>query len=231
MVHVLRQVAGPQLLFADRDEAGAKLAAFVRRFLERADLVLAVPRGGVPVAVPVAKALGAALDLAVVRKLPLPTSPEAGFGAIGAEGDPILNEEFARAAGLERSEIASIARTVQAEVRRRLSAYRGDASPPEIEGKTVLLVDDGLATGFTMIAAVALARREGATEVSIAVPVSPAASLDLVAKQARDVYCLAAQQWGGFAVASFYTRWGDLTDEELGDILRRFRADGTERQP
>jgi putative phosphoribosyl transferase len=149
--------------------------------------VLAIPRGGVPVGYEVSRVLGCPLDVIVPRKLPIPWSPEAGFGAIMPDGTRVLNERMARQLGLAADEIAEIAEEVLDEVRRREAAFRGNRPPPAVAGRAAILIDDGLATGYTMIAAVRAVRKRGPSSVVVAVPVSPRDSANQVARDADEV--------------------------------------------
>ncbi len=206
----------PSWLFETREEAGHRLAEEVMRLeIHRPALVLAIPRGGVPVGVPIALALGAPLDVIIPRKIPIPWDPEAGLGAVTAEGTIVLNEELVPLLGLSQAEIERLAREVQAEIQRRTAVYRGDRPPPDVAGKVVLLTDDGLASGLTMIAAIRSVRRGGPAQVMVAVPAAPRSSLARVAPEADEVICLVEQVRGPFAVASFYRWFPELTDEQV----------------
>jgi putative phosphoribosyl transferase len=214
-------------VYADRRAAGAKLAEALIEYKDRNALVLGIPRGGVAVGLPIALALNAELDTIVLRKIPIPWEPEAGFGAVTAEGDIILNEAMVDRLGLSREQIERQASRVQAEVRRRAQAYRGERPFPNLGGRPVIVVDDGLATGYTMIAALQSARRRGAKELICAAPVSPRDSLEAVKPYADRVVCLLVTDEYPFAVAAFYQEFPDMTDEEVRELLRR----GPERQP
>lgn len=208
-------------LFETREEAGQRLAEEVsQRYRGARALVLAVPRGGVPVGLPIALALDAPLDVVIPRKIPIPWEPEAGFGAVTADGTLVLNEELVRVLGLTPAQIERAARAVQAEIQRRTRAYRGDRPPRPVEGRLVVLTDDGLATGYTMIAAIRSLRAGQAARVLVAVPVAPRDSVHRVSQEADEVICLIAQESGPFAVASFYRHFPDLTDAEVRDYLR-----------
>lgn len=209
--------------YRTRREAGERLAEALADYANRSAVVLGIPRGGVAVGVPIALALNAELDTIVLRKIPIPWEPEAGFGAITAEGDIILNEGMVRRLGLTREVIEGQAERVRAEVERRARAYRGDRPFPDLGGRPVIVVDDGLATGYTMIAALQSARRRGAQELVCAVPVSPRDSLAAVRPWADRVVCLVTSDVYPFAVASFYREFPDMSDEEVRELLRKFR--------
>ena len=183
--------------------------------------MLAVPRGGVAVAAPLAEALRAPLELLFVRKLPMPHSPEAGFGAVALDGHVVLNEPLVRELDLPPQRMDAIVEEVLAEVRRRAKEYTGHDRPPEVRGKQVYLVDDGLASGFTMIAAARMVKECGPSRMTLCVPVSPRDSLHAVEPYFDDLYCLIEQARPPFAVASFYEDFHDLTDDEVRAILRK----------
>ena len=208
-------------VYVDRREAGEKLAQGLTEYKDRNALVLGIPRGGLAVGLPIALALNAELDTIVLRKIPIPWEPEAGFGAITAEGDIILNEAMVSRLGLSQAEIERQANRVRAEVERRARAYRGDRPFPEVRGRPVIVVDDGLATGYTMIAALQSARGRGADELICAVPVSPRDSLEAVRPYADRAVCLLVMDEYPFAVAAFYQEFPDMTDEEVRELLRR----------
>jgi len=186
--------------------------------------VLPLPRGGVPVGAAIADYLDAPLDLALVRKLPLPTSPEAGFGALAIDGSRIVNTRMVQYFGLSDSLIDSISEEVREEVQRRASEYRGMASPPKITGMDVYLVDDGLATGYTMMAAAKMVRQLRPRSITLCVPVSPADSLTAVTPYFDVIHCLIVQDFPPFAVASFYKHFPDMSDDEVRKILKSHRS-------
>lgn len=217
--HVREHVAQPRAAFTDRSAAGRALAAFVRARVDPTAIVLALPRGGVPVARPLADALGVRLVPAPVRKLPLPSCPEMGFGAVAADGTLVLNEAVVRAYGVDEATVARVAEETRREVERRARAYPGGWPLPELEGKVVWVVDDGLATGYTARAAIRMAREGGARRVTLAVPVSSAATLSDVAPEVDEMWVLVVQEARSFAVASFYDDFHDLSDAEVVGLL------------
>jgi putative phosphoribosyl transferase len=217
--NVRERVAYARTAFADRSAAGRQLAAFVRARPDPDAVVLALPRGGVPVARPLADALGAPLVPAPVRKLPLPSSPEMGFGAVAVDGTLVLNEAVVRAYGVDEATVRSVAEETRREVERRARAYAGGLPVPALEGRCVWVVDDGLATGYTARAAVRMARAAGAARVILAVPVSSAATLADVASDVDEVWVLVVQEGRSFAVASFYEDFHDLSDAEVVALL------------
>jgi putative phosphoribosyl transferase len=208
----------PEAAFEDRRDAGRRLAGRLTGY-DGAAVVLAIPRGGVPVGYEISRRLGAPLDLIIPRKLPIPSEPEAGFGAVAPDGTVVLNEDMVRYLGLGREEIDEIARSVLEEVRRRVREYRGERPLPDLKGKTVIVADDGLASGYTMIAAVRAIKKQSPRRIVVAVPCSPASSVERLKREGVEVVCLFAQPYGPFAVASYYERFPDLSDEEVKSLL------------
>lgn len=205
-------------MFADRRDAGRRLAGRLTGY-DGAAIVLAIPRGGVPVGYEISHRLGVPMDLIIPRKLPIPSDPEAGFGAVAPDGTVVLNEDMVQYLGLSKEEIDEIARSVLKEVRRRVREYRGERPLPDLKNKTVIVVDDGLATGYTMIAAVRAIKKQSPRRVIVAVPCSPASSVERLKREGVEVVCLFIQPYGPFAVASYYERFPDLSDEEVKGLL------------
>jgi putative phosphoribosyl transferase len=208
----------PQL-FLNREEAGRKLGENYRGPTRNA-IVMGIPRGGIPVGYFLAKRVNAILDAIVVRKLPLPESPETGFGAIAPDGSIVINEDIVRSLYLSENSIARIAASVLEEIHRREKAYRDDRPFPDLEGMNVILSDDGLATGYTMIAAIKMARDKGAETVSAAVPVSPRDTAIRIKGLVDYFLCLHVSNRYPFAVATFYQDFHDMSDEEVIDYLK-----------
>jgi predicted phosphoribosyltransferase len=212
------------LIFHDRVEAGRLLARKLDRFAHREDvLVLGLPRGGVPVAHEVAQALGAPLDVFVVRKLGVPGQRELALGAIATGGVRVLNEELIREAGISQLTIDSIAAEEQKELGRREQLYRGHRRPPVIRGKTILLVDDGIATGSTMRAALRAIRAQQPARLVIAVPTAAPSSFASLRKEADEAVALTTPA-GFYAVGQFYENFDQVGDEEVTRLLARAEA-------
>jgi predicted phosphoribosyltransferase/dienelactone hydrolase len=208
-----------EIPFRDRREAGRALARWLGGYAGRADvLVLALPRGGVPVAWEVARALRAPLDVFLVRKLGMPGQPELAMGAIASGGVRVLDTDLVERFGIPRDRIDAVTREEERELRRRERSYRGDRAPLDLRGRAVLLVDDGLATGSSMRAAIAAVRRLGPKEIVVAVPVAPAATCRDLAGLADDVVCVASPD-PFLAVGRFYENFEQTTDEEVRDLL------------
>ena len=185
--------------------------------------MLAIPNGGVPVALEVAGALKADLDLVISRKIPVPLNPEAGFGAIADDGTIFLNEEAVRRIGLSRQQIEYEASKVRAEIKRRSLLYRGDRPLVRVNSRTVIIIDDGLASGFTMMAAVESVRHRRPKEIVVAVPCASAVAVKQLEKVAGKVVTCVTSFVPRFAVADFYRRWYDLSDNEVIRYLGEWR--------
>lgn len=206
--------------FRDRTDAGRRLAvALAEREIDK-PVVLALPRGGVPVGFEVATRLGAPLDVFVVRKLGVPGHEELAVGAIASGGTQVINREVAVAYGIDESMVARIARREQGELERREATYREGRPPVEVTGRSAILVDDGLATGSTMRAAAQAVRRGGAGRVMVAVPVAPAETCDLLRRDADEVVCLETPE-PFHAVGLWYLDFTPVADEEIAELLRR----------
>jgi predicted phosphoribosyltransferase len=214
--------------YVDRPEAGAVLAERLSAYAGRPDVVvLGLVRGGVPVAARVAAALRAPLDVLVVRKLGVPWAPEVAFGALGPGGVVVHNRDVE--ARLRDADMAAVAARESDELARRERAYRGDRAALELAGRTVIVVDDGLATGATARAAVAVVRRLGAARVVVAVPVGSPDALALLAAEADEVVCPLAPATFG-AVSRYYSTFGQTSDAEVVSLLHDQPTDGW-RQP
>ena len=205
--------------FKNRDDAGRRLAAELRAYAGRDDvIVLGLPRGGVPVAYRVAEALQAPLDVFVVRKLGLPWHEELAMGAIASGGVRVLDPDLIKTARVSDADIDRVTTVEQAELERREKRYRGDRPFPDLHGKTVILVDDGLATGSTMRAAVHALRRQSPGEVVVAVPVAPPEVCDAFSYIADEIVC--AETPEPFqAVGLWYQDFSQTTDDEVHRLL------------
>jgi predicted phosphoribosyltransferase len=207
--------------FRNRAEAGRSLAARLEGLAGREDVVvLALPRGGVPVGFEVATALGAPLDLLTVRKLGVPGREELAMGAIASGGGLVLDEALVRLLGIDPQQVGDTIAAETRELERRELAYRAGRAPPELAGRTVVLVDDGLATGASMLAAVNAVRERGPARVVIAAPVAPAETCAELRREADDVVCVATPDPFG-AVGLWYEDFGQTGDDEVRDLLER----------
>jgi putative phosphoribosyl transferase len=209
------------MFFRDRADAGRQLAAKLTACAGRPNVqVLALPRGGVPVGYEVAHALGAPLDVFLVRKLGVPGREELAMGAMAAGGVRVLNEEVVRTLGIPDDVIESVSEKERRELARRERAYRDDRPPPDVRGRTVLLVDDGLATGSTMRAAVAALRKLHPARIVVAVPVGSAETCAELAAAADEVICARTPD-PFYAVGLWYEDFTQTTDEQVHELLER----------
>ena len=207
--------------FRDRSEAGRLLAGQLIAYANRPDvLVLALPRGGVPVAYEVARALGAPLDLFLVRKLGVPGYEELAMGAVATGGERVLNDDVVAGLRIPDYVIEAVAASEQQELARRERLYRGERPPPDIRGRTVILVDDGLATGATMLAAIKALRQQRPARIVVAVPTGSPETCEQLKKEADDVICATTPE-PFHAVGLWYEEFSQTTDEEVRDLLAR----------
>jgi putative phosphoribosyl transferase len=207
--------------FPDRAEAGRFLATKLSKYSGRDDvIVLGLPRGGVPVAYEVARALRVPLDVFIVRKLGVPGFEELAVGAIASGGVRVLNEDVARALPNADEIIEAVTKHETAEVKRREQRYRDGRPAPEIQGKAVILIDDGLATGATMRAAVKALRQRGAAKIVVAVPVGPLDTCKEFEEEADEVVCASAPELFQ-AVGQYYEDFSQTSDDEVRDLLAR----------
>ncbi|WP_327682532.1 phosphoribosyltransferase family protein [Kitasatospora sp. NBC_00458] len=200
--------------FADRTDAGRRLAALLGHLRGPGTVVVALPRGGVPVAAEVAAALGAPLDICVIRKLGVPYQPELGMGAIGEDGVRVLNDQVLRPAGVTPGQLAEVEARERAELERRARRYRGDRPPADLRGRTVVVVDDGIATGSTARAACLIVRARGAARVVLAVPVAPDDWTDRLGDVADELVCVGTPS-PFYAIGEFYADFGQTGDAEV----------------
>jgi putative phosphoribosyl transferase len=217
-------------LFADRREAGRRLGAALERFRDEDAVVVALPRGGVPVGFEVAKALGAPFDILLVRKLGAPFNPEYGIGAIAEGGVRFVRREDAELIGIGEQELEAVVARESAELERRQRLYRGEGEPLPVEGRTAILVDDGIATGGTAVAAGQALKARGAARTVLAVPVAPPGSEERLGGEFDEVVCLEQPQ-GFFGIGQFYVDFDQLGDEEVTELLEAAREPGEPREP
>jgi putative phosphoribosyl transferase len=208
------------MLYRDRHDAGRELARKLFQYRGVAGvLVLALPRGGVPVAFEVARELHAPLDVFVVRKLGAPSQPELAMGAIASGGVRVLNSEVVEALAIPPEAIESVARTELEELMRREQHYRGTRPPLQVANKIAILVDDGLATGSTMRAAARALRQERASKIVVAVPVAAVQSCEALRREADEVICGATPE-PFYAVGQWYRDFEQTSDEEVRELLQ-----------
>jgi putative phosphoribosyl transferase len=209
------------MIYRDRIEAGKRLASRLADYADRPDvLVLALPRGGVPVAFEVARALRAPLDIFLVRKLGVPGHEEFAMGAIATGGVRVLNEDVVNYLSIPGEVIDAVAADETRELERRERAYRDDRPAPDVKGKTVILVDDGLATGSTMRAAAAALRQQQPARIVVAVPVSAPQTCDEYRMGVDEIVCAVTPE-PFYAVGQWYADFSQTTDEEVRELLAR----------
>lgn len=209
--------------FSDRLDAGARLAEALAKYKKPQPVILALPRGGVPVAGEVAAALDAPLDLIVVRKIGVPTQPELAMGAVVDGDQPIVvrNDDVIQMAGVSESEFKAVCDSELAEIDRRRQRYLGDRARVEIAGRIVIVIDDGVATGATTRAALRATRMRNPRKLVLAVPVAPTDTLAIMRQEADEVVCLEDYELFG-AIGRFYTDFSQVTDAEVIATLARF---------
>ncbi|HWP43357.1 MAG TPA: phosphoribosyltransferase [Blastocatellia bacterium] len=209
----------------DRAEAGRLLAEELRSYANRSDvLVLALPRGGVPVAYEIARRLEAPLDVLIVRKLGVPWNEELAMGAITTGGVRVLNDDVVKSLRIAEEEIASVEAKERKELERRERVYRGDRPAPDVRGRTVILVDNGVATGTTMLAAIAALRKLGPARIVVAVAVAPRSTYEELKAVADEVVCLMTPE-SFHAISMWYENFAQTTDAEVQDLLARVALD------
>ena len=209
----------PEPLYQDRAHAGRILADRLKNFKMDDIVVLAIPNGGVPVAIPIAAGLDIPLFLIIVRKLQLPDNPEAGFGAITSDGFLLLDDRLVQHSQLTMAEIESQKRKAMESIRKRQKFFGKRAQIDSLENRSVVLVDDGLASGFTMLAAVRSAKNQGAKEIIIAVPTSSSRAFRLLEREVDKIICPHVSRLPVFAVADAYKNWYDLDELEVKQLL------------
>jgi len=211
------------LPFRNRHEAGRFLATKLTAYANRPDvLVLALPRGGVPVAYEVARELSAPLDIILVRKLGVPGQEELAMGAIAIGGVRVLNDHLVRALNIPDQLIEAVAEKEQQELAQREQLYRGDRPPLDVQGRTLIIVDDGLATGATMYAAVKALRQLRAARIVVAVPIASPETCEALGREVDDIIC-AVMPEPFYAVGLWYEDFSQTTDEEVRDLLMHSR--------
>jgi putative phosphoribosyl transferase len=218
--------------FANRTEAGRQLAQALARYKGERAVVLALPRGGVPVAAEVATALNAPLDLILVRKIGVPMQPELAMGAVVDGASPLVvrNEEVIALAGVDEADFKAVCDAELAEIERRRQLYLGGRPPIDVAGKVAIVIDDGIATGATTRAALRATRARKPKKLILAVPVAPTDSLATMQKEADEVVCLEDYESFG-AIGYFYSDFRQTSDQQVIDTLARFAQAATQEAP
>ena len=224
-IHEIKKFREQRHIFADRSEAGETLGLMLQPEYGHIEdgMILAVPSGGVPIGIKVKEALSLPFDLMIVRKLQIPGNPEAGFGAMTLDGTVFFNETLLTELGLTPTQIEGEKKRVGMELEKRNALFRGGRPFPDLAGKRVILVDDGLASGFTMLASVAMAKNAKPEETAVAVPTASQNSIERILPEVDKFYCANVRTGPFFAVAEAYRNWYDLNEQEVLDILENHR--------
>ncbi len=212
-------------MFANKVDAGKQLADALKVFAgEDSLIVLAIPRGGVVVGYEVARVLKVPLDIIIPRKIGAPNQPELAIGAVGQDGSVVLNNRVVAQLGVSRIYIEEESRRQQLEIKRRLDKYRGELPFPSLKGRKVIVVDDGVATGATLKAALAFVRKQGVKELIVALPVGPLSSINELKKEVDQVICLLTPE-SFYAIGQFYDDFSQTSDEQVINLLDRNRRE------
>jgi len=224
-VYELSRLHDKSRVFRDRDDAGGELLKMLRPYYEKAEntLVIAIPSGGVPVGLAVAQGLDLGLDLIIVRKIPIPGNTEAGFGAVTLEGEVFFNDELLKHLQLSKTQIKNQIATVKTDLSERNHIFRKDNPFPDLTDKTIIITDDGLASGYTMLACVETIRQKGAHKIAVAVPTAPRQSVSRISSVVEEIFCPNIRTGPSFAVAAAYENWYDL---DRNEVLTRLREAG-----
>jgi putative phosphoribosyl transferase len=206
-------------VFADRKDGGTRLANKLRRFKDQNTIVLALPSGGVPIGKAIQQEIDCDFDLLVVRKIQIPWNTEAGFGAVNLDGDVLLNESLLYALHLPEADVQSQIDKTKTILRRRNELFRQEKPFPDLGNRLVILADDGLASGFTMRAAIEYVRKRNPATIITAVPTGSADTVDRIIREVDCVVCLNVRESYPFAVAEAYRLWYDLNEEEVLKLL------------
>lgn len=221
-IYEKKELRQKNYVFKDRLEAGKILGEMLdAKYKEARDgIVLAIPAGGVPVGIQVSRKLKFALDLIIIKKIPIPHNPEAGYGAVTLEGSTFLNEDLVSRLKLNSAQIENDISLIRKELEERNNLFRDGRPFPDLSNKTAILVDDGLASGYTMMASIDTVRNKGAKEIVIAIPTSPMSSIERIESLADEIYCANIRDKIFFAVADAYEHWYDLSREEVLSLIK-----------
>ena len=213
--------------YINRKDAGNKLTEYLMDYKDSDKRILAIPNGGVPVGAQVVRKIGGKMGLLIVRKLQIPYNPEAGFGSVSMDGTVIFNQRLLRRIRLNRSQIDQVISKTKLDINDRMRYYDVDYSNfrEEIKGRTVIMVDDGLASGFTMIAGIKSVRNYKPKKIVVAVPTSPRSSFERVLEEKVEVICPKIEDTTYFAVANAYKNWYDLNKEEVSAIIKNLKKE------
>lgn len=206
-------------IFYDRKHAAYFLAEMLEEYKGTDSIVFGIPAGGVPLAAVIASKLDLKLELAIVSKITLPWNTEAGYGAVAFDGTVILNNELVTSIGLVNDEVEEGIERTKNKVRRRYKKLRGEKTFPDVSNKTSILVDDGIASGYTMLAAIKSLKNRGSTNIVVAVPTAHLKSIKMVAPLVNRIFCANVRDGDRFAVAAAYKNWADVDEEEISDFF------------
>jgi putative phosphoribosyl transferase len=206
-------------VFKDRKEAGRLLSKYLLKYKGSDGLILGIPSGGVPLASEIADALHLPMDLIIVRKIQLPYNPEAGFGAMGPDGEILLNEKLLKQLDLTEEEIDNQVKKTNATIGKRNEIFRGKKPFPNLSDKIVIVADDGLASGYTMFAAIKFLKRKNPWKIIVSVPTGSEKTVNFILPYVDELVCLNVRSGFSFAVADAYKNWYDLSDEEVLNII------------
>ncbi len=209
-------------VFRNREHAGEVLSEMLIQYKNTDAIVFAIPAGGVPVGAVIAANLQISLDVAVVSKITLPWNTEAGYGAVAFDGTVRLNEDMASRLGLNEKVVQEGIEQTRNKVKKRVAEFRGGKPPVQVAGRPVILVDDGIASGFTMLVAVEALRKAGANQIIIAVPTAHLEAVEFVLPNVEEVYCANLRSEWVFAVADAYQHWSDVSEAEVMELLKGF---------
>lgn len=222
-IYDLKELRDRLAVFRDRQHAGSVLSQMLSPYKNTDAIILGIPAGGVPVAASLASKLQLDLDVMVVSKITLPWTTEAGYGAVAFDGTVRLNRDMVARIGLTSQEIEQGIQKASSKVERRFKEFRGGKSFPDLSDRPVILVDDGIASGFTMAVALEALQKKGAAKLMVAVPTAHLQALEKVTSRADEIYCANIRGGWGFAVADAYQRWSDVSEDEVSKILRDFQ--------
>lgn len=208
-------------VFKDRGDAGKRLAKMMEGYIDPKNiLVLAIPSGGVPVAVEIAEAFNLPVELLIVRKIQIPGNTEAGFGSIGPDFEVILDENLIKKLRLTKDQVDRQIEFTKETLKKRNEIMRKGKDFPDIKRKTIILVDDGLASGYTMEESIRFVKRKGCASIIISVPTAPLDTINKLLNKVDIIFCANVREYYPFAVADAYEKWYDLTDEEVLKIIK-----------
>ena len=222
-IREIKKFRDQHYIFTDRFDAGTILGSMLQQEYNHVEngIILAIPSGGVPVGMRIMETLGLTLDLLIVRKLRIPGNPEAGFGAMTLDGAVFFNEALLAKLRLSPDQIEAEKRRVEIELEKRNARFRERRPFPDLAGQNVILVDDGLASGFTMLASIHMTKKGNARETIVAVPTAPRRSMDRILPEVDEIYCANIRTTPYFAVAEAYRYWYDLNEKEVLDLLKQ----------